>query len=154
MEDICPCKHDNNLRKKFIFINNLYKFPLVLCHVFFLLPLFTDIFNAASLFNLGLVLTDVFEVLSVPLSECRKSQATLFFLLTRTAMNEKCFLQFIISSAAQFSLYNFDCKLSIVLFLLANLFCASVYQLSISNVSSSPRGHFPVMLSRFGQLHF
>lgn len=63
MEDVCPCKHDNNLPKKFIFINNLYKFPLVLWHVFFLLPLFTDIFNAASLFNLGLVLTDVFEVL-------------------------------------------------------------------------------------------
>lgn len=63
MEDICPCKHDNNLPKKFIFINNLHKFPLVFCHVFFLLPLFKDIFSAASLFNLGLVLTDVFEVL-------------------------------------------------------------------------------------------
>ena len=42
----------------------------------------------------------------VPLSACRRSQAIVFFLLTWTAMNEKCFLQFTILSAAQNFLFT------------------------------------------------
>lgn len=63
MGDIGSCKHDNNMHKKLILLNDLYKFPVVLCCIFFSLSLFKDIFSAAPLSNLGLFQTDVFEVL-------------------------------------------------------------------------------------------
>lgn len=59
----CPCKHNNNMHKKFILIDDLSKFPVVLCCIFFSLSLFKDVFSAAPLSNLGLFQTDVFEVL-------------------------------------------------------------------------------------------
>lgn len=42
----------------------------------------------------------------IPLSACRKSQVNFFLLLSWTAMNEKCFLQFIILSAARNFLFT------------------------------------------------
>lgn len=68
--EIRPCKHTNNMHKKFILIKGHYKFPVVLCCIFFLLSLFKDIFSAAPLSNLGLFQTDVFEVLCLCSIEC------------------------------------------------------------------------------------
>lgn len=75
--DIQPYKHNNNKlgKEMLISISNSYKFPLISCQIFFLLPLFKDIFRAVPLFNLALFQTDVFEVPCLCCIECRKSQA-------------------------------------------------------------------------------
>lgn len=71
------------------------------------LLLFKDIFSAAPLSNLGLFQTDVFEVLCLCPIECvQEISGNFFFLLTWTAMNEKCFLQFSIFSAAHNFLFT------------------------------------------------
>lgn len=88
MGDICSCKHDNNMHKKLILLNDLYKFPVVLCCIFFSLSLFKDIFSAAPLSNLGLFQTDVFEVLCLYSTECVQEISGEFFSSSFTNSHE------------------------------------------------------------------
>ena len=82
MGDICLCKHDNNMHKMFIFINDLYQFPVVLCCIFLSLSLFKDIFSAVPLSNLGLFQRDVFEVLCLcPVERVQEISGNFFFFL-------------------------------------------------------------------------
>lgn len=108
--DVHPRKHNNNMHKKFISINDLYKFPVVLRCIFFLLSLFKDIFSAAPLSNLGLFQTDVFEVLCLCSMECVQEISVEFFFFP-SYMNShewKVFptiYHFV--SCTQFSFHNF-----------------------------------------------
>ena len=152
MGDVCLCKHDNNMHKMFIFLNDLYQFPVVLCCIFFSLSLFKDIFSAVPLSKLGLFQRDVFEVLCLcPVERVQEISGNFFFLLTWTAMNEKCFLQFSILSAAQNFLFTISSvNFALLHFYLLIYFVVQWTSHQISKVSFPPRGHFPVMLSKFG----
>ena len=65
--------------QKFILINDLYKLPVVLCCIVFLLSLFKDVFSAAPLSKLALFQADVFEVPCLCSTECMQESSGNFF---------------------------------------------------------------------------